>query len=298
LLLNLCLDERRQAHIWDITSHWPSFLWFALLIVSHLALDSRSGVGENCTVMTSPANPRTFQMPGHGWAMVKRIVRAYGAAQNDDNASVDSVAKLAGIHRPVVSANNNFLRSIGVLDLEKPKLTPLGMKLSTGIGLGNAAIVTEALQEVVHTTPILAQLENILRARGTMDAAAFRGQAILAAGLTDNSANLPMVKTLIDLLEESKLIEIRDGKIFLGGTPLVNDNGAMQPGTTYPPTPTPALPPAAAGVSTTVQNPNISTAAWADLLLAKFPEFDPSWTDDVKLKWFDAFDRLMKGRGI
>lgn len=228
-------------------------------------------------------------MPGHGWAMVKRIVRAYGAAQNDENASVDSVAKLAGIHRPIVSANNNFLRSIGMLDSDKPKLTPLGVKLSTGIGLGNIAIVSEALQEAVQTTPILAQLVNTVRARGAMDAMAFRGQVILAAGLTDSSSSLPMVKTLIDLLEESGLIEIRDNKIFLGGAPGATDSGVMQSGITSPP---------AAAVLPTTQNPNVSTAAWAELLLAKFPEFDPAWTDDVKLKWFDAFDRLMKGRGM
>lgn len=236
-------------------------------------------------------------MPGHGWVMVKRIVRAYGAAQNDEDASVESVAKLAGIHRPIVSANNNFLRSIGVLDLEKPKLTPLGVKLSTGIGLQNAAIITEALQGIVQTTPILAQVVNTVRARGTMDFPAFRGQVILAVGLTETSSNLPMVKTLIDLLEESKLIEIREDKIFLGGTPLVTDNGAMQTGITNPP---PSLAPGAAQATGGAgsQNSSTATAAWSELLLAKFPQFDPAWTDDVKLKWFDAFDRLMKGRGM
>jgi Family of unknown function (DUF5343) len=38
--------------------------------------------------------------------------------------------------------------------------------------------------------------------------------------------------------------------------------------------------------------------AWAEKLLTKFPEFDPAWSDEVKLKWFEAFDRLMKGRGM
>jgi hypothetical protein len=33
---------------------------------------------------------------------------------------------------------------------------------------------------------------------------------------------------------------------------------------------------------------------WAQMLLSKFPSFDPSWPDDVKTKWFDAFDKLMK----
>jgi hypothetical protein len=27
-------------------------------------------------------------------------------------------------------------------------------------------------------------------------------------------------------------------------------------------------------------------------LLAKFPNFDPSWSDEVQAKWFDAFGRL------
>jgi hypothetical protein len=31
----------------------------------------------------------------------------------------------------------------------------------------------------------------------------------------------------------------------------------------------------------------------AQLLLSKFPSFDPAWPDDVKSKWFDAFDKLM-----
>ena len=34
--------------------------------------------------------------------------------------------------------------------------------------------------------------------------------------------------------------------------------------------------------------------SWAQLLLSKFPSFDPSWPDEVKAKWFNAFDELMK----
>ncbi len=30
-----------------------------------------------------------------------------------------------------------------------------------------------------------------------------------------------------------------------------------------------------------------------DELTAKFPTFDPSWSDEVKLKWFEAFDKLL-----
>jgi hypothetical protein len=30
-----------------------------------------------------------------------------------------------------------------------------------------------------------------------------------------------------------------------------------------------------------------------DLLLSKFPTLDPSWSDEVKSKWFDSFNKLM-----
>jgi hypothetical protein len=33
---------------------------------------------------------------------------------------------------------------------------------------------------------------------------------------------------------------------------------------------------------------------WDTILLTKFPTFDPTWSDEVKLKWFAAFDELLK----
>ena len=34
--------------------------------------------------------------------------------------------------------------------------------------------------------------------------------------------------------------------------------------------------------------------SWGKMLLSKFPTFDPTWTDEVKLKWFEAFDKLVE----
>jgi hypothetical protein len=35
-------------------------------------------------------------------------------------------------------------------------------------------------------------------------------------------------------------------------------------------------------------------ATWYEMVLTKFPTFDPAWPDDVKLKWFEAFNTLLK----
>lgn len=47
----------------------------------------------------------------------------------------------------------------------------------------------------------------------------------------------------------------------------------------------------------TGQPPSSATLTWPQMLLSKFPSFDPAWPDPVKEKWFDAFDKLMT-RGV
>lgn len=36
--------------------------------------------------------------------------------------------------------------------------------------------------------------------------------------------------------------------------------------------------------------------SWGKMVLTKFPAFDPAWSDEIKLKWFEAFDRLLERR--
>ena len=33
---------------------------------------------------------------------------------------------------------------------------------------------------------------------------------------------------------------------------------------------------------------------WYEMVLAKFPTFDPTWSDEIKLKWFEDFNSLLK----
>jgi hypothetical protein len=40
--------------------------------------------------------------------------------------------------------------------------------------------------------------------------------------------------------------------------------------------------------------PPAAAVGWSELLLSKFPSFDPAWPDDVKTRWFDSFEKLMQ----
>ncbi len=37
--------------------------------------------------------------------------------------------------------------------------------------------------------------------------------------------------------------------------------------------------------------------SWDEMMITKFPNFDPAWNDEIKSKWFAAFDELLK-RGL
>lgn len=37
-----------------------------------------------------------------------------------------------------------------------------------------------------------------------------------------------------------------------------------------------------------------SSLSWEQMLLSKFPSFDPAWPDEVKKEWFTAFHQMMK----
>jgi hypothetical protein len=59
--------------------------------------------------------------------------------------------------------------------------------------------------------------------------------------------------------------------------------------------PTPPVVIADSGSDRVLSDPNPPpVGGWSNALLSKFPTFDPSWPDEVKTKWFDAFDKLME----
>ncbi len=43
--------------------------------------------------------------------------------------------------------------------------------------------------------------------------------------------------------------------------------------------------------------PANNPVSWQQMLLAKFPSFDPAWPDEVKKEWFTAFHQMMKMGG-
>ncbi len=151
-----------------------------------------------------------LSMPLASWEVLKKIIRAYGQVEADEKPTVEGVAKYAGMLRPAVSANNNFLRDIGIVSESENKPTLLGSRLAQSLAMENAPLIAGTLQEIVRANPILSQFVGIVRARRDVDIDLLKGEIALAGTLADKAKQSGATKAILDLLQEAKLIEVRD----------------------------------------------------------------------------------------
>ncbi len=168
---------------------------------------------------------KKLPLPGSSWETVKKIIRAFHAAHDQEDPTVESIAHLAGVPRPVVSTNNGFLRSLGIIQPEQWKLTDIGSRYALGLTMGNVVMSSQALREAIRGNETLTKLVGILNARGAMDLDTFKAEAMLLFGLNAKSRQVPFIKTLIDMLNEARAIRITDDTARAGDNsiPAVKD---------------------------------------------------------------------------
>lgn len=158
---------------------------------------------------------KTISLPGSSWETVKRIIRAFYAAQNDENPRVVSIAKLANVPRPVVSMNNNFLRSVNIVRSDQWKLTDTGFRYGTALQMNNAPMAKDTLADIARSNPFLNQMLAVLMARGEVRADTFKAEALLRLLITPNDRQAQFIKPVFDMLEDAGLIKVDGDTISL-----------------------------------------------------------------------------------
>jgi hypothetical protein len=162
------------------------------------------------------AEDKMLSLPGSSWETVKKIIRAFSAAQNEENPKVEEIASLAGVPRPVVSMNNNFLRSVGFVRPDQWKLTEMGVRYALGLEMGNDSMAAENLCELVRAQPILNQLLSLIRARGELKVDTLKAEVMIRLGVHQNDRQAQFVKPLLDMLQESGLVRVMDDIVTVG----------------------------------------------------------------------------------
>lgn len=182
---------------------------------------------------------KRLSLPGSSWETVKKIIRAFYAAQNQDNLKLEAIARLADVPRPVVSMNNNFLRTVGIVREDQWKLTDIGLRYATALQMNNASMAAESLAAIARGNPILNQLLLLLLARGEMKTDTFKAEALLRLIISPTDRQAIFIKPVLDMLQESKLIEVDSDTVRLANR---HGLGDQRPPPPPAPPPTHGLP--------------------------------------------------------
>jgi hypothetical protein len=158
---------------------------------------------------------KILALPGSSWETVKKIIRAFYAVQNEETPKLEAIARYAALPRPVVSMNNNFLRSVNIVRGDQWKLTDIGIRYVTALQMNNASMAQETLADIVRSNPLLNQLLMLLLARGEMKADTFKAEALLRLTIAPNERQAQFVKPVFDMLEDAGLIRVDGDTISL-----------------------------------------------------------------------------------
>ena len=171
------------------------------------------------------------------------------------------------------------LRAMGLMDDNKP--TP---DLESMVEALETPEFQAVLLKLLHRTYPYVFALDLVAATPTMFADAFKG-----TGAKEDVSR----KCRTFFLHAAKAAGVPLGnRILTGSVPRTSNGGTKRkPKTKAKPDPASD---SNANDKGEVQQPKPDNGVLSQLL-AKFPDFDPNWPDDIKAKWFAGFDQFMKG---
>ena len=155
----------------------------------------------------------TFRLPNSSYDELVKIIRAYGSANNE--ATLDDVAHRAAIDRTIVSRNNAFLTSVGIIGGGKAKsITERGRKLSTALQHDLTEEIANCWREVVATSDFLQKMVSAVSIRQGMDDSALQSHIAYSAGEGKNARVMAGAGAVVQLLKTAGLLKEQDGKLI------------------------------------------------------------------------------------
>jgi hypothetical protein len=156
----------------------------------------------------------TFKLPGSSYSELVKIIRAYGHAPDD--AVPKDVGDRAGMDPTIVSRNNAFLVSVGILTAGKKKsLTSPGRALAQALDFEMPDSIATAWRSIAAENDFLRKIISAVSIRGGMEGSSLRSHVAYTAGAPNKPAALTGAGSVIDVLKAAgMLVENESGKIF------------------------------------------------------------------------------------
>ena len=151
--------------------------------------------------------------------MIAKILHAYGLCGNTP-ANLDTVAAKAAMDKTLVSRNNGFLVSLGLLTEGKAKtLTPDGKKLAVAIGHNLEEDAALEWRRIFLSAAAAKSVVDMLKVQKEIPVAALAGRIATTLGQPSSLATTTGANSLIEILTKAGVIQEQDGKYRLVSQP-------------------------------------------------------------------------------
>src|SRR3972149_11556028 len=142
-------------------------------------MENESG-GPPAGTRSSPEE--RFRLPSSSYEELVKIVKAYGNLTKE--AVPAEVSQLAVVHPTVVSHNNAFLVTIGVITGGKKKMvTEKGRALARALDHDMPDAITQNWREIVLSNEFMQKLVTAVRIRKGMEPSTLQAHVAYSAGI-------------------------------------------------------------------------------------------------------------------
>jgi hypothetical protein len=155
---------------------------------------------------------KEFNLPGSGYDVITKILHAYIVC-GDGKTALGEVASKSGLDKTMVSRNNAFLVSLGVLDGGRDKaLTGQGKALAMAIGNSIVEDIRRGWRDILLACPATKAVVDMIKIQKGVAKNEMPGRVASTLGIVAAKASKTGINTLIELFEKGELLELSDGK--------------------------------------------------------------------------------------
>ena len=164
----------------------------------------------------------TFRLPKSSYDELVKIVQAYGSS--GPSANLEEVAQSSAMDRTIISRNNAFLISVGIVEGGKAKgITEKGKALAHALRYAVPEDIASHWRDIVTASEFLQKMVSAVSIRGGMEDSALKSHIAYSAGEPKSTFVMAGAGAVVEILKIAGLVKEQDGK-------LVADSSALQGG--------------------------------------------------------------------
>jgi len=154
-----------------------------------------------------------YPWPRNSWTILSKIIRAWFSVETGGSEVTQKrIAEVAKVQQSQVSTNKAFLQAITIISKDGTALTDAGKRLGIGLYNDNESMKRQGSELIIKATPILKDMLEIVRGRGSLKTDDFYDEVALRIG-GKGEGFVTGTAILLQILTLSGTVEIADNTI-------------------------------------------------------------------------------------